>query len=83
MCFSEKYSRGHGCFKVLIDGVDGTFVIESGMTTLTLKMKEIRVFGAEKGMKTLAGNELGKNLFKEDVWEDILSGQDSVIMEDG
>ena len=53
------------------------------MTTLTLKMKEIRVFGAEKGMKTLAGNELGKNLFKEVVWEDILSGQDSVIMEDG
>ena len=53
------------------------------MTTLTLKMKEIRVFGAEKGRKNLAGNELGKNVFKEDVWGDILSGQDSVIMEDG
>ena len=45
--------------------------------------REIRVLGAEKGMKTLAGNELGKNVFKEDVWGDILSGQDSVIMEDG
>ena len=46
-------------------------------------MKEIGVFGTNKGRKTLAGNELGKNFLKEEVWGDILSGQDSVIMEDG
>ena len=46
-------------------------------------MKEIRVFGAKKGRKTLAGNKLGKNLFEKEVWVDILYGKDNVLMEDG
>ena len=27
-CFGEKGSRSHGVFKVIVDGVDGVFVIE-------------------------------------------------------
>ena len=53
------------------------------MTTLTFKMKEIGVFGAEKRRKTLSGHELGNNLFKYEVLGDILSGQDNVLMDDG
>ena len=53
------------------------------MTTLTLKMKVIRVFGTEKRSKTLAGHELVKNLFKEEVWGEIMSGKDNFLMEDG
>ena len=53
------------------------------MTTLKLKVREIIVFGAEKRRKTLAGHELGKNLFKEEVRGDILHGPDNVLMEDG
>ena len=34
-------------------------------------------------MKTLEGRELGKNLFKEDVWVNIMSGQDNALMDDG
>ena len=45
-------------------------------------MKKIGVFRANKLRKTLAGHELGKNLLKEEVWGDILSGKDNVIIED-
>ena len=27
--FSEKYSRGHGSFKVIIDGIYGVFIIDN------------------------------------------------------
>ena len=37
------------------------------MTKVTLKIKEIEVFGAEKRGKTLEVHELGKNLFEEEV----------------
>ena len=46
-------------------------------------MKETRVFGAKKRIKTLAGHELGWNLPEEEVWGDILSVQDNVLMEYG
>ena len=45
-----------------------------------LKIKKIGVLGAKKKGKTLAGHELGKNLFKEEVWGDILYGKDSVLV---
>ena len=54
--------------KIIIDVVYGVFIVESLTTTLTLKMKEIGVFGYNKRMKTLADNELGNNLFKEYFW---------------
>ena len=50
---------------------------------MTLKMKKIGVLGAKKKAKTLAGHELGKNLFKEEVWGDILPGKDNFLIEDG
>ena len=80
---SEKHSRSHGCFKVIIDGVYGVFIIYKIMSTLTLKTKKIRVFGADKRRKTLAGHKLGHNLLKEEIWVGILSGQDNIFMEDG
>ena len=46
-------------------------------------MKKIGVLGAKKKGKTLAGHELGKNLFKEEVWGDILPGKDNFLIEDG
>ena len=46
-------------------------------------MNKIGVFGAKKVRKSLAGNELGKNLFKEEVWGDILSVQDNFLLENG
>ena len=48
-----------------------------------LKMNKYGVLGAEKRRKILAGHELGKKLFKEEVWGDILSGKDNFLMEDG
>ena len=80
MCFSEKYSRGYGGFKLIIDGVYGVFIVENWTTTVTSKMKEIGVFGAEKRKKILAGHELGKNLSEEEVWVDILPLKDNIIM---
>ena len=62
-CFSENYSRYHEGFKLIIDGVYGAFFINL-MTTLTLKMKKIGVLGANKSRQTVAGHDLGKNLFK-------------------
>ena len=59
--FSEKYSRYHGGFKLIIYRVYGLFIIENCTTTLTSKMKKIGVLGVEKRRKTLAGHELGKN----------------------
>ena len=53
------------------------------MTTVTLKMKEIGVFGAKKRRKTLSVHDLVKKFFKEEVWRYILSGQDNFLMEDG
>ena len=46
-------------------------------------MKKTIVLGAKKRRKTLSGHELGKNLFKEEVGGNIISGKDNVIMEDG
>ena len=37
----------------------------------------------EKMRKTLAGHELGKNLFKEDVWGNIMSGKDNILIING
>ena len=51
MCFSEKYSRGHGGIKVIIDGFYGFFIIEKWTATVKLKMREIVSFGAEKRRK--------------------------------
>ena len=42
-CFSEKGNRGHGGFKVIVDGVYGLFVMENSTTKLTPKMKKFRV----------------------------------------
>ena len=57
MCVSDKHIRGYGGFKVIIYGVYGVFIIDNGTSTLTLKTKEIRLFGAKKRRKTLAGHE--------------------------
>ena len=53
------------------------------MTIVTLKMNEIGVFGAKKRRKTLEDHELGNELFKEEVWIEILSMQDDILMEYG
>ena len=50
---------------------------------MTVKMKEIRVFGGKKRSKTLAGHELGENLFKYEVRGYIMSIQDNVLMKYG
>ena len=47
-----------------MDGFYGVFIIENLTTVLTLKMKEIGVFGYNKRRRILADNELGNNLFK-------------------
>ena len=49
---------------------------------LPLKMKKIGLIGAEKRGETLAGHELGKNFFKEDVWGNIMPRKDDVLMDD-
>ena len=46
-------------------------------------MKEIGVSGANERRRTLAGNYLGKHFFEENIWGDILSGQDNVLVKDG
>ena len=66
--------------KLFIDEVYGVFFIENLTTTLTFKMKEIGVLRAEKGRKSLAGQCLVGNLLKEEIWGDILFGQDNVLM---
>ena len=53
ICFSEKYSRCNGGFKVIIYGLYGVFIIENWTTTFVLKMKEIGLFGDDKRMKNL------------------------------
>ena len=50
---------------------------------MTLKTKEIGVFGAEKRRKILAGRELGKNLLEDGVWGDLMYEHYSVLMEYG
>ena len=50
------------------------------MKTLTLKPKKIGILGTENRSKTLAGHELGKNLFIEEVWVNILSVKDHFIL---
>ena len=51
--------------------------------TLTPKTKKIGVLDTKKRGKNLAGHDLGKDLLKEEVEGNILSGEDSVIVEDG
>ena len=63
--FGDKGSTGHGDFKLILYGIYGVFFIEKLTTILTLKMKKIGVIGAKKRGKIMAGNELGKDLFKE------------------
>ena len=46
-------------------------------------MKGIGIFGAYKNRTTLAGHELGNNLFEKEVLGDILSGQNNVLMDYG
>ena len=46
-------------------------------------MNNIGVLGDDKGRNTLSGHELGNSLFKKEVWINILSGKDNVIMEYG
>ena len=46
-------------------------------------MKKIRLLGTDKIGKTFAGHELGKNLFIEEVWVNILSVKDHFILQDG
>ena len=58
---------------LIIDGFYGVFIIENLTTTLTLKIKEIGLFGYNKRRITLAENDLGKKFFKEEVWVEILS----------
>ena len=67
---------------LIINRVYEVFVIDTLTTTSSLEIKKIRVFGAEKRRKTLAGHELGNNLFKKGFVGDILSGQDNVLMKD-
>ena len=50
---------------------------------MTLKTNKNGVIGANKRGKTLAGHDLCKNLFKEEVWGNILYGKDNVLIEDG
>ena len=41
ICFSEKYSRVHGGFKLIIYKIYGVFIIENLKTKCILKMKKI------------------------------------------
>ena len=45
-----------------------------------MKMKKIRVLGAKKRGRGLAVHELGKKIFKEKVWGNILYGKYHVLM---
>ena len=53
------------------------------MATLTLKTKEIGIFGDKKRSKTLAGHILSNNLFKDESEGGVMSKQDNFLMEDG
>ena len=56
-----------------------SIIIYNLTTTLTLKIKEIGVFGAKKRRKTLSFHELVNNLFKEEFRGDILYEQDMFL----
>ena len=46
-------------------------------------MNKIALIDSKKRGKTLEGHEFGNNLLKEEVWENMMSGKDDVLMDDG
>ena len=50
---------------------------------LNLKMKKLGVLGANKRGKNSAGHDLGKDLLKNEVGVNIISGEDDVLLGDG
>ena len=53
-----------GSLQVILDGVNGLFVIDNLETVLKPKMKKVGVLGANKREKTLEGHDLGKDFLK-------------------